>query len=73
MKIYVVIDIGCHECGVGSEAVGAYATEAEALEAVEACDKRTGCWRDGGQTGAYLFEVEAPAVLEASEPDGGAK
>ncbi len=59
-EIYVVIDVGCHECGVGSEVVGAYRTLQEAEVAKDACDKRTAGWRDGGQTIAETFTMELP-------------
>lgn len=58
--MWIVIDVGCHECGVGSETVGAYATLEEAETAVVQCDERTGRWRDGGQTYAEIFAVDIP-------------
>ena len=65
-KLYVVIDVGCHECGVSSEPVGAFVTLAEAEAAVEKRDAETGRWRNGGQTYAEVFEVEVPATVTAS-------
>lgn len=50
MKVWVVIDVGCQECGVSSEGVGIFKSEAEAKAAADQRDKETGCWRDGGQT-----------------------
>lgn len=58
-KVWVVIDVGCYECGVDSEGVGIYDTEAEARAAADARDKETGRWRDGGQTCCEVFEMEA--------------
>lgn len=58
MKLWAVIDIGCHECGVSSVAVGLFRSKQEADKAVDECDERTGCWRDGGQTWAMAFEFE---------------
>lgn len=60
MNVWVVIDVGCHECGVGSEPVGVYATEEAATQAAAERDKETGCWRDGGQTYCEVFEMELP-------------
>lgn len=60
MKLHIVIDVGCHECGVDSVAVGAYRTRAGALRAAKRCDARTGRWRDGGETIAQVFEVSVP-------------
>lgn len=60
MKLFVVIDVGCHECGVGSEPVGAYTDKAEAYLACTAKNEATDGWRDGGQTIAEVFEIETP-------------
>lgn len=49
-RVWVVIDVGCHECGVSSVPVGIYATEDAARAAAHATDAATECWRDGGQT-----------------------
>ena len=58
--VWVVIDEGCYECGVDSEGVGIFATEAEGRAAKEARDGETGGWRDGGMTHARLFEMATP-------------
>lgn len=60
MKVWVVIDVGCHECGVGSEPVGIYSTEAKAEAARVAREAETQGWRDGGQTICDVFEMESP-------------
>ena len=60
MNLWVVIDVGCHECGVPSEAVGIFRTEEEAKAAEEARETLTEGWREGGQTIAQIFEVELP-------------
>lgn len=60
MKIFVVIDVGCHECGVDSEPIGAYVSRDVAESAAAKRDVETGKWRDGGQTYAEVFEMEAP-------------
>lgn len=55
--VYAAIDVGCHECGVGSEVIGSYNTEEEAESA---CKKKTdehNNWRDGGQTIPQVFTV----------------
>jgi hypothetical protein len=57
-KIYVVIDVGCHECGVGSEVIKAYKSKAAADKKARAVAGETGCWRDGGQSVPEVFEVE---------------
>lgn len=60
MTVWVVIDVGCHECGVDSEPVGIYATADEAKTASDARDAETGQWRDGGRTYCQTFEMVAP-------------
>lgn len=58
MKRYVVIDIGCYECGVGHEVVSTHITREGAKAAAEGRNRETGYWRDGGSTEATVFEVE---------------
>lgn len=58
--IFVVIDIGCYECGVGHEVIGAYTTEAEAESVALKRDKDTDGWRDGGSTSASVFRIDLP-------------
>lgn len=62
MKLYVVIDVGCHECGVSSEVIGAYWDQSAATAARLKRRAETGQWRDGGQSIPEVFEVEVPAV-----------
>lgn len=57
MKRWIVIDVGCHECGVNSEVVGSYATENEARLAAEERSEETEEWRDG-QSIPQVFEIE---------------
>jgi hypothetical protein len=59
-KLWIVIDVGCHECGVDSVPVGAFATQAEAQAAANRRASETEGWRDGGQTIAQVFSVDAP-------------
>jgi hypothetical protein len=61
-KVYVAIDVGCHECGVGSEVIGSFKTKGGADDA---CDKRadeTKEWRDGGQAIPEVFEIILPTT-----------
>jgi len=59
-KLYVAIDVGCHECGVGSEVIGTYLTKEEAKIVAEQRATLTKCWRDGGQSLPQVFEIEVP-------------
>lgn len=47
-KIYVLIDVGCHECG------------AEADKACAQLSEKTNNWRDVGQSIPEVFEVDIP-------------
>lgn len=58
MMLYVVIDIGCYECGVDSEPVGVFDNPGMAETARAACDARTNRWRNHGQTFAQVFQME---------------
>ncbi len=59
-EFYVLIDVGCHECGVGSEYIGSYETEEEADKACKELSEKTGEWRDGGQSIPEVFKVTHP-------------
>lgn len=45
MKKYIVIEIGCLECGVSTQIAGVFDTEKEANDKAQ----RLGDWREGGQ------------------------
>jgi hypothetical protein len=60
VTIWVVIDVGCHECGVGSETIGAFKDEISAKAACDARGAETNGWRDGGQSIPEVFELEIP-------------
>jgi len=57
-KRWIVIDIGCHECGVDSVLVGTYRSKYGAVRARNRLLKETEGWRDGGQSIPQVFEVE---------------
>lgn len=63
-KIYVLIDIGCHECAVGSELVGSYDTFEKAKRALARRNKKYGGWRDGGQSIPEIFKITDPNLKE---------
>ena len=54
---YLVMDIGCIECGVSTLPVGLYRTLTEAQDAMEKRDLRYHSWRDGGQAEVVIFKV----------------
>lgn len=55
-KVYIAIEIGCHECGVGHEVIGTY----NAKKTAQSHADERGDWRDGGQSIPAVFEVEIP-------------
>ena len=54
--MYIVMDIGCLECGVSTEVVGVFDTREAAEAARDARTEETKNWREGGQTSAEVFE-----------------
>lgn len=58
-SVFVVIDVGCHECGVDSVPVGIFPTRDLAEAAEQATREATGGWRDGGQTICEVYEMTA--------------
>lgn len=62
-KIYVLIDVGCHECGVGSEYVASFLTEGDADKACAELGRKTSNRRDGGQSIPEVFAIEVPDIL----------
>ncbi len=63
MSGWIVVNIGCIECGVSSDIVGIYATEADAEKVAEACRAKLG-WREGGQNAFDVFDLSAPQAEE---------
>jgi hypothetical protein len=55
-KAYVVVDIGCLECGVSSEIVGVFSHHSRAQSIAEACNDKFS-WRGGGQNSFEVFEL----------------
>lgn len=60
---YIVVNIGCIECGVSSNIVKTYPTEEEAEAAAYKLDKELD-WREGGQNRFEVFDLQAPMALE---------
>lgn len=69
--IYVVIDVGCHECGVESLPIGAFTDFDAAHAAAKARNEESKNWRDGGQTIAQVFAVSAPLASNPTEGSNG--
>ena len=54
--MWLVMNIGCIECGVSSAIVGVFADKAKADEIAAECDKKYD-WREGGQNTFEVFEL----------------
>lgn len=55
-KGWLVVNIGCIECGVSSAVVGLFETEAEADAVADRCNLELG-WRGGGQNRYIAWPV----------------
>jgi hypothetical protein len=64
MKKYIVVNIGCIECGVSSNIVGVFDDEQKANKIAEEYGTTFG-WREGGQN---LFEVFQIPELNVINP-----
>lgn len=62
MSTYLVVNIGCLECGVSSNIVAALASRAEADALAEACMSEFS-WREGGQNEFEVFELPEIGVI----------
>jgi hypothetical protein len=54
--IWIVVNVGCIECGVSSNIVGVFTDKAEA-EAIAARLGDTHGWREGGQNSFEVFKM----------------
>lgn len=70
---YIVVNIGCIECGVSSQIVGVYETKEEAQSIADKLE-HTHNWREGGQNGYEVYPmpkigVTHPDYLKKSDED----
>lgn len=54
MVKYIVIEIGCIECGVSTKIKGLYDTEEKAKKVADKCKT----WREGGKSNAKVFKIK---------------
>lgn len=57
--MWLVMNIGCIECGVSSAIVGVFEDKKKAEAIAAECYKKFG-WREGGQNAFELFEIPEP-------------
>lgn len=62
--MWIVVNIGCIECGVSSNVVGVFSDEARATAIAEQFDKKYG-WREGGQNSFEVFPMPEVDVMNA--------
>lgn len=62
MSKYILVNIGCIECGVSSNIVGVFTSLQKAEEIQSHCDK-VHDWRQGGQNSFEIFEMPEADVV----------
>lgn len=62
--MWLVMNIGCIECGVSSKIVGVFADKVKAEEVAAAC-QNVYSWREGGQNSFEVFELPASELVDA--------
>jgi hypothetical protein len=61
-KCWVVVDVGCIECGVGTEVLGVFESPEEADKVASAQRARFPSFRDGGQHDVKIHETTLTPV-----------
>lgn len=64
MSMWLVVNIGCIECGVSSAVVGVFADKTKADAIADACAEKYD-WREGGQNAYEVFELPQPEQIAA--------
>lgn len=54
--MFILVNIGCIECGVSTQIVGVFSTEEKANELAEKLGKEYGC-REGGKNAFEVFPM----------------
>lgn len=65
---YIVVNIGCIECGVSSNIVGVFDNKKKAEEIANKCDSKFS-WREGGQNSFEVFELPELDVINSEYED----
>ena len=60
--MFLVMNIGCIECGVSSAIVGVFADLSKAEAIAAACGEKYD-WREGGQNSFEVFEIPEPEMI----------
>jgi hypothetical protein len=62
--MFLVINIGCIECGVSSNIVGLFETEEQANIIAEKCNNKYS-WREGGQNNFEVFPLPELGIINS--------
>ncbi len=62
--MFLVINIGCIECGVSSNVVGVFSSEEKANRIADDCGEKFN-WREGGQNQFQVFPLPLTGVISA--------
>lgn len=60
--MYVLVNIGCIECGVSSNIVGVFESKAVSEQLAEELQETHG-WREGGQNSFEVFELHEVGII----------
>lgn len=71
--MYLVMNIGCIECGVSSAVVGVFASRERAEAIANSCYEKYS-WREGGQNAFEVFELpQADKIAAEYEVEANAE
>ena len=68
--MWLVMNIGCIECGVSSAIVGVFSDKEKAEAIAAECDKKFS-WREGGQNSFEVFEIPESEKVADEYKDKG--
>jgi len=57
MSKWIIVNVGCIECGVGSNVVGVFTDEAKANGIADRLNEGNASWRQGGQNSYEVFPM----------------
>ena len=67
--MWIVVNIGCIECGVSTKIVGVFSNEARANEIAVKCEK-THSWRQDGQNDFEVFLLPEVDIIDPEYVEG---
>lgn len=70
MNVWILVNIGCIECGVSSKIVGIFSDKDYADKLANELGE-SHSWREGGQNAFEVFEMPKLNVIDAEYIDGG--